>query len=33
MNEDDVNLTGSEYIDQQLTEIMEYILNDYVYPW
>ncbi|KAL5242182.1 hypothetical protein ACI65C_009592 [Semiaphis heraclei] len=33
INEDDVNLTGSEYIDLQLSDIMDYILRDYVYPW
>jgi len=33
INEDDVNLSGSEYIDHQLSDIMDYILRDYVYPW
>lgn len=32
-NDDDVNLSGSEYIDQQLSDIMDYILRDYIYPW
>ncbi|KAL4096986.1 hypothetical protein QTP88_021840 [Uroleucon formosanum] len=33
INEDGVNLSGSEYIDQQLSDIMDFILRDYVYPW
>lgn len=33
MSEDNVVLSGSEYIDNQLSDIMDYILRDYVYPW
>ncbi|VVC41628.1 Hypothetical protein CINCED_3A021183 [Cinara cedri] len=32
-NEDDEIFSGYEYIDQQLSDIMDYILRDYVYPW
>ncbi|XP_025424550.1 sorting nexin-13 [Sipha flava] len=31
--EENISLSGSEYIDQQLSDIMEYIFRDYVYPW
>lgn len=33
MNEDDTSLSGSDHIDQQLLDIMDLILKDYVYPW
>lgn len=33
MSEDNMVLSGSEYIDNQLSDIMDYILRDYVYPW
>ncbi|XP_050429845.1 sorting nexin-13 [Adelges cooleyi] len=31
--EENENLSGSEYIDHQLSDILDLILRDYVYPW
>lgn len=29
----DRRLTGSQVIDEQLQEILDYMIRDYVYPW
>lgn len=31
--DEDACLSGSDYIDHQLLDVMNLILKDYVYPW